>query len=323
MCRDRYTGLATVVLVLIGLAWAAPVGAQETKPGRDLPPGAAQPPPERLPQQADPEPYPAGPQLHRDFAFPDPDRPFGRGRYLDPYRSGYPYGGPRSVYPRGYYRDDRGRNYRRYYYDDYTYRFGVPDGGDPYAGDLERAYRQGIADGQNYERFEIQAERGLAAYQRAIRAGHRTFEAGEYGLSARQFLLAATLNQNDAVSRICAAHAEVALGQYEPAGRLLRRAFELQPKIAYLPLDIRGSYGKPGDFAKHEHALEAAAKKDSDNADVWFLLGYYFFYSDNTARAAEAFAHAAKLSPQDPLFARLAEIAGMSVKPPGRASGGR
>ena len=131
------------------------------------------------------------------------------------------------------------------------------------------------------------------------------------------------MNQNDAVSRICAAHAEVALGQYGPAGKLLRRAFELQPKIAYLPMDIRTSYGKPGDFAKHELALRTAAQKDRDNAPVWFLLGYYSFYSDNPARAAEAFAHAAELSPRDPLFARLAEIAGMSVKAPEKSSGSR
>ena len=243
------------------------------------------------------------PQQLRDFGFPDPDRPWGRPRYLDRY-------GHR---PRGYLRhNSRPGRYSRYYYDDYTYRFGVPRRYDPHAYDLERAYRQGVADGQGYERFEIQAERGLATYQQAMAAGHFEFADGRYGAAMRQFLLAASVSQGDPASRICAAHAYFALGDFETAVRLLRRAFELQPKWPHLPMDIRGAYGKRADFATHLTALHSALERDTGNPDLWFLLGYCCYYSNQMGRAAEALGNAAKLRPEDGLFARFADLVGLA-----------
>ena len=243
------------------------------------------------------------PRQLRDFGFPDPDRPWGRPRYLDRYRHR----------PRGYLRQDaRPSRYSRYYYDDYSYRFGVPRQYDPRAYGLERAYRQGVADGQGYERFEIQAERGLATYQQAMAAGHFEFADGRYGAAMRQFLLAASVNQGDPASRICAAHAYFALGDYETAVRLLQRAFELQPKWPYLPMDIRGAYGTRADFAPHLKALHAALERDTGNPDLWFLLGYCCYYSNQMDKAAEALGNAAKLRPEDELFAQFADLVGVA-----------
>ena len=246
-------------------------------------------------------------QIERRFGFPDPNRPWGRPRYLDPYRHR----------PRGYAR--RFGRLRAYYHDDYTYRFGVPYHGDPYGYDLERAYRQGVADGRNFERFEIQAERGLATYQQAMATGHAAFAAAEYGLAVRQFLLAAAANQGDPTSRLCAAHAHVALGDYEPAARLLRRAIELQPKLIYLPMDIRNAYGDRADFPRHLENLRDAVNFDTDNGDLWFVLGYCYFFSNNMTRAGEALENAARLRPDDKIVARLADLAQTSAPPSKRA----
>lgn len=193
------------------------------------------------------------------------------------------------------------------------YRFGVPAFDVVRDEEIERAYRQGLADGRDSERFEIQAQRGLAAYKGAMLAGHAAFDAGKYGLAARQFLLAATLNQGDPASRLCAAHAQIALKDYAPAARLLHRAFELQPRLVFLPMDLRGAYGVVEDFPKHRNALQKAAAREKQNGDLWFLLGYVYYYTDNMAGAARALGKAAELEPDDPLIAELASLAKMSA----------
>ena len=299
MCRSQLGCIVVAVLMVSGVALASPVYAHQRGQNEDKESGLEQPSSKRPPKTKAPEPLP---QLKRDFAPPDPNRPWGRPKYLDPYR-------PR---PHRYQRSRYGRP-RYYYYDDYTYRFGVPFSDDPYTDGIERAYRQGVEDGRNMERFEIQAERGLASYQQAMSAGHVAFAAGEFGPAARHFLYAATLNQGDPASRVCAAHAQIALGRYEPAAALLRRAFELQPKMVYLPMDIRSAYGDRTAFRNHLDALRMAVESDRGNGDLWFLLGYCYYYSDDMTKAAEALATAAKLRPEDTLFAQLADLARMTV----------
>lgn len=292
-----------MVLIFAGAAVLAPAYGQERAQGERDRPRQGRPRGEHVPEAGDSG---SRPQFERDFIFPDPDRPWGRPRYLDRRRH-------RS---RPYPQHNRRRHY---YYDDYTYRFGIPHYDDPYDYDTERAYRQGISDGRNFERFDIQAERGLTAYRQAMAAGHAAFAATEYGFAARQFSLAAALNQGDPTARICTAHAHVAVGDYEPAFLLVRRAFELQPKLVYLPMDIRNAYGNRADFQEHLKALHAAAKSNTNRGDLWFLLGYCHYYSNNMKKATEAFATAAKLQPEDELFAQLAELARMSAQRPGKA----
>ena len=150
-------------------------------------------------------------------------------------------------------------------------------------------------------------------YRRAMVDGHGAFALGEYGPAARHFLLAATLNQGDPAARLCAAHAQIALGNYDAAARLLRRALELQPRIAYLPIDVRKAYGKPGDFGKHVAALLEAVKGDADDAELHFLLGYYYFFSDDMAKAARSLGEAAKLAPRDSVIRLLADVAKLTA----------
>jgi tetratricopeptide (TPR) repeat protein len=299
MCHThRAAGLAVVAVALLVVPGRA--HAQKQKRHED---GRSEPRESWLEHEPDMARRELSPQQLRDYGFPDPDRPWGRPRYLDRDRR----------WPRSSLRHySRPRRYSRYYYDDYTYRFGVPRDYDPHAYDLERAYRQGVADGQGYERFEIQAERGLATYQQAMAAGHFEFAGGRYRAAMREFLLAASVNQGDPASRICAAHTCFALGDYETAVRLLRRAVELQPKWPYLPMDIRGAYGTRADFAKHLKALHGALERDVGNADLWFLLGYCCYYSNQMDEAAEALGNAAKLHPEDRLFAQFADLVGLA-----------
>lgn len=197
----------------------------------------------------------------------------------------------------------------QFYRDRYGYRFGVPAFDDVRQERLENAYREGYAAGRDEGRSAIQAERGVTAYQDAMAGGHAAFGDGDYGLAARQFLLAAALNQGDPASRVCAANAQTALGEYESAGRLVERAFDLQPKLVYLPIDIRSAYGRNEEFTRHLAALREAAENAPENPEVWFLLGYYYFYSQDAAKAADALRRAADLRPENRLYGQLAELA--------------
>ena len=224
-------------------------------------------------------------------------------------------------------RDQRRNKYPRrfdlrpqFYQDDYGYRFGVPAFDENYDRRTERAYQQGLMDGRHYERLDVQAERGFAEYRRAMFQGNAAFTSGKYGLAARQYLLAAALNQGDPASRLCAAHCQIALHDYGPAARLLRRAFELQPKLLYLPMDIRGAYGNDSDFPSHRKALRQATVKAAEDGDLWFVLGYVHYFSGNMAQAAKSLQQASELQPDDRLTAELASLARLSAGPAGNRS---
>ena len=129
--------------------------------------------------------------------------------------------------------------------------------------------------------------------------GLTAFGRGDYSSAALSFILAARVNQGDAAARIHAAHAMFALGRHREAIPFLRRAFELQPLIAQLPLDMREDYGRKEDFVEQLHALEDAVAANSDDDDLRLLLGYSHLYSRNPAQAYRVLAHASQLRPDD------------------------
>ncbi len=204
----------------------------------------------------------------------------------------------------------------QFYRDGYGYRFGVPAYDDLRADELERAYFQGVEEGRRLERAEVQAERGQSAHYDAMNAGRKAFASRQYGLAIRQFLLAATLDQGDPVARLEAAHAQVALGGFDPAVRLLRRAFELERRIVYLPMDLRSAYARVEDFHDHVKSVRRAALADAKNAEGWFLLGYYHYFSADMEEASAAFGKAVELRPRDPLYATLLELARLGARSP-------
>lgn len=211
----------------------------------------------------------------------------------------------------------------QFYRDGYGYRFGVPAFDEAREEELQRAYERGLEEGKWFEQYDLRTETGVFSYHAAMANGQAAFVVGDYGLAVRQLLLAATLDQGDPASRLAAAHALVAQGAYEPASRLVRRAFELQPRLVYLPLAIRGAYGNPDHFAQHLGALRQAAQEDKDNSGIWFLLGYFGYYSNNMADAADALGRAAELDPSDGLIQQLHELAAISAPRPLRGPSDR
>jgi len=210
------------------------------------------------------------------------------------YRSYRPYRGYR-----GY--DDRPR--RRYYGDEGYDYYGYGEES------FDRGYRDGRRDGRRYAEWERRNELGRRGYADAMSDGLLAFRNGDYSQAVRNFIRAAKINQGDPASRIHAAHAMVAIERYHEALPALRRAFQLQPKIAYLALDIRRDYGVKTDFDAHLKNLRQSAGRAEDDPALWLLLGYYEFYSGREAKAVRSLAKSDALAPGDFMTEALLDAA--------------
>jgi len=188
------------------------------------------------------------------------------------------------------------------------YGYGRYDFGDGYAGSW---FRHGFMKGYNTGQFDKTAterqERVLTHAHGHLERGLECFREGKYREAADAFKLAAESNQGDPAARLYAAHALFTTGQYREAVKYLRRAFELQPKIALLDFDIRDDYGRKADFDQHLQALETASRQAPDNIDRLITLGYVRYYTHQRDNAYEALAKAAKLDTRDRLVQRLIE----------------
>jgi len=220
--------------------------------------------------------------------------------------------------PSGYYyprrrlpESERGwTNYR--YYGGRPSRYGYGMNDYPYGyGDEGDIYRFGFTRGYDTGRFDkVTTDRQDAALAHAsghLQRGLTLFRQGRYREAAGAFKLAAETNQGDPAARIYAAHALFATGRYRDAVRYLRRAFELQPRIALLDYDLRDDYGKRADFDEQLEELEKALRRFPRNLDRLVVLGYVHRYSNQLERAYEALARASKINPRDRLVARLME----------------
>ncbi len=274
LCIRTIIGLTSILV----LCCSASAIAQSNADPAAGDPASEQPPPPRIDYDSEP-PYTVY------------ERSWNR-RFPQPYRQGfreenYPYGRPyysrryRSSYPPG-----RGYPEPNYY-------------GFPPTEYFDDGYVDGFRDGRRFQDWQKQAEIGQASYLKAMRQGVAAFQAGDYGAASRQFILAARLNQGDPTARLRIAHALVALGHYDDAAPALRRALQLQPRLVYLPLDIRGEYGQRGDFLTHLAKLESSAQGADDDPDLWLLLGYYQFFSGRQTEAVGSLKRARTLAPDD------------------------
>lgn len=203
-------------------------------------------------------------------------------------------------------------------------RSGIPPGYSPYTWYQEmaatdaydRGYEEGLRHGRRTARQLAADDRNESLVTSLMVEGGKRFRQGDYGAAARSFMLAAQQSQGDPASRLQAAHALTALRHYDEAYLLVRRAFQLQPKLAYLPLDVRGDYDDQTVFQEHLRRLEKDAAAAGDDPRLWALLGYYRFFSGDHDGANRALARAAALDPEEKFVADLRNVARISVPAP-------
>jgi hypothetical protein len=206
---------------------------------------------------------------------------------------------------------DRPRFLRRYVpYGSYGYGdpLGVQSG-------LEDAYFAGRYDERDYARWRWNRRdmahrkaRLLDKHAEALELGLGKLRQGDYARAVVGLTMAAKLNNGDPACRIHLAQARLALGQYEEAGKVLRRALQLQPNLVYVDLKLDEYYPQPEKFAECTDALAAWVRERPSSADVYFLLGYAEFQRGNFERAYAAFRKVARVMPKDALTLAYLEI---------------
>ena len=145
----------------------------------------------------------------------------------------------------------------------------------------------------------------LLSYRDLFDRGLDMFHAGWYGQAARAFIAAADKNHEDAACRIHAAQCLMAVGMYDDALVHVRRAFELQPLLMQLPMNLAADYQNKADYAKHIAALKAHVEADPKDEQAAVLLAYELFFSDHPQDSSDAMKRIKPLASSDPLAANL------------------
>jgi len=219
------------------------------------------------------------------------DRP--RRRYAIGYYAGYPVSVPLAGRYGGYY------------------PYLPPD----YGRVLEDVYRaqRRITELERQRRFNVRdmrqrKARVLASHEKALSLGLEHLKRGDYAQAVVALQMAADLNHGDPACRIHLAQARLAQGHYEEAGQVLRRALQLQPKLAYVSLDLPSYCRSPDEFDRQVDGLAQWVKDHRAGPETHFLLGYMEFQRERLDRAYAAFQAAARGLPKDSLTATYLTI---------------
>ncbi|MBK8913664.1 MAG: tetratricopeptide repeat protein [Phycisphaerales bacterium] len=140
-----------------------------------------------------------------------------------------------------------------------------------------------------------------SAHDRMLAQGTDLLRRGEYLRAVIALSAAADLDQGDAASRVQLAQARLALGHYEDAAAALRRALQLQPKLAYMDLRLADRLPAEADLGVQVAGLAEALRSGEGGGEEWFLLGYVEFQRGRFAEAHAAFSRAAPLLGKDDL----------------------
>jgi tetratricopeptide (TPR) repeat protein len=237
----------------------------------------------------------------------DPTRPGYDERYLGPrYRL------PTADVPLRYSEQYRygGRGYLHFGYGWY----GAHSAG-AFAGALNDAYFVGWRDAVDYERYRFNVQdmnrrqaRNLTNHEKALKQGIALMREGDYARAVIAMSLAADLDNGDPACRVHLALARLALGHYDQAGKTLRRAMQLQPKLVYADLHPERYFPTEAVFEQAADRLVATVGDQSAAADVVFLLGFIEFQRGNFDGAHRAFRRLAAAQRRDDLVDTYLEV---------------
>jgi tetratricopeptide (TPR) repeat protein len=140
-------------------------------------------------------------------------------------------------------------------------------------------------------------------------AGRDSFYDEHFERAALRFLGAAEADHTDAASRVHGGHALFALGRYDEAHVLLKRAFELAPQLTYGQFDPRDDYARYDLFDRHMATLRGWVRERPSDASARVLLGYMEFFTAGPTAALPGLREAVRISPEDSLAERLLRAA--------------
>ena len=159
-------------------------------------------------------------------------------------------------------------------------------------------------------------------YSICMRQGERYFRSGDYVHAFTEFQLAGITSDHDPSSLLSMAHASFAMSRdsYSLATSYIRQAVRNFPELAQTPLQPRGFFGRPGDYARNLTLLEDYVREKPADTDAQFLLGYFRWF-DGDAAAARTALDKAYTSTLDALFQKDIETFWAGMLASGKASG--
>jgi tetratricopeptide (TPR) repeat protein len=187
---------------------------------------------------------------------------------------------------------------------------GYYGGADPWG--IQSAVDQAYWAGRDDERYytarldsEVdtaqRTERLLAGHDRALDTAIEQLRAGDYSHAVAALTMAAKLDHGDPACRIHLAQARLALGHYDEAAKVLRRALQLQPKLAYVDLRLDKYYPPGTTMGSLGDVLATWAAANEHSAEVSFLQGYIEYQRGRLDAAYTAFEQASEGLPGDDL----------------------
>lgn len=188
----------------------------------------------------------------------------------------------------------------------------APGGG--FAEALADAHRAGRVDERLFSTYSFnildmdrRKDRLLTHHEKTLRQGVERLREGDYSRAIVALTLASRLDNGDPACRVHLAQARLALGHYDEAGKVLRRALQLQPQLIYADLHLDRYYPEPGVLAELAARLRSAMTPRS-GADERFLLGWVEFQLGRFEAAHAEFRRVAAALPKDDLAARYLEV---------------
>jgi hypothetical protein len=130
------------------------------------------------------------------------------------------------------------------------------------------------------------------------------FKSGQYGRALMMADYALAELPNDPALHEFRALTLFAVERYEEAAAVIYAALSAGPGWDWATLS--GLYDDLEEYTRQLRALERAAVEQPDSAAVQFLLGYHYLVQGHDEAAAEQFAKAAELRPNDALSSRFA-----------------
>jgi tetratricopeptide (TPR) repeat protein len=151
---------------------------------------------------------------------------------------------------------------------------------------------------QGKEPVDTQPAADSPVTEKYLREASDLFREAKYLEAAKKFRLAAISSPDNAAPYFALGQALIAMGSYEYAAKVIRKAVALNPELVREAGDIVGVYQSQEEFDKVVQALEAKAAQSPAGSDLRFLAGVQRYFAGDP-RARESFRALAEVRPDD------------------------
>ena len=166
-------------------------------------------------------------------------------------------------------------------------------------GSYRGAYPYSYRYTRRYPYEERSAIPSRTVWSDLIREGDTLFKTSDFSVAAERFKAATEIDPTHPISHFAYGHTLFALGRYAESARAIREGMTRYPDWGKVRMNRRSAYRDPTEFDQRLSRLEAWVEAHPDQTDVGFLLGYYYYFTQQSQRAQETFHRVVEFDPHD------------------------